>query len=116
MSVDINESLSSGDVASKLLQNITDDKKEILCKFIHSIYRLYVDLHFTYLEINPLVVKKDEIFILDLAAKIDETARFLCDKKWGDIKFPPPFGREAYPEVNEVLILINSNKQANVQV
>jgi len=98
LSVDINESLSSGDVASKLLQNITDDKKEILCKFIHSIYRLYVDLHFTYLEINPLVVKKDEIFILDLAAKIDETARFLCDKKWGDIKFPPPFGREAYPE------------------
>lgn len=42
----------------------------------------------------------DEVYVLDLAAKIDATADFICKAKWGDVEFPPPFGREAYPEVN----------------
>ena len=41
-----------------------------------------------------------KIFMLDLAAKIDQTAEYLCKAKWGDIEFPPPFGREALPEVS----------------
>lgn len=57
-----------------------------------------MDLHFTYLEINPLVVTDNQVFILDLASKIDQTADYLCKSKWGDIDFPPPFGRDAYPE------------------
>lgn len=39
--------------------------------------------------------------MLDMAAKIDATADYLCKAKWGDVQFPPPFGREAYPEVRE---------------
>ncbi len=58
-----------------------------------------MDLHFTYLEINPLVVTDQQVHILDLASKIDQTAEYLCKTKWGDIDFPPPFGRDAYPEV-----------------
>lgn len=61
-------------------------------------YQLYVDLYFTYLEINPLVVTDNSIYILDLAAKIDATADFVCRPKWGEIEYPPPFGRDAYPE------------------
>lgn len=38
--------------------------------------------------------------MLDMAAKIDATADYLCKVKWGDVEFPPPFGREAYPEVS----------------
>lgn len=45
------------------------------------------------------VITKDGVFILDMAAKIDATADFMCKAKWGDVEFPPPFGREAYPEV-----------------
>lgn len=55
-------------------------------------------MYFTYLEINPLVVTKDSIYILDLAAKLDSTADFICKPKWGDIDYPPPFGRDAFPE------------------
>ena len=40
------------------------------------------------------------IFVLDLAAKIDQCAEFLCKAKWGDLEFPPPFGRDALPEVS----------------
>ena len=39
------------------------------------------------------------IHILDVAAKLDQTADFICKPKWEEMPFPPPFGREAYPEV-----------------
>jgi len=40
----------------------------------------------------------EEIYILDLAAKLDQCAEYLCKQKWGEVVFPPPFGREAFPE------------------
>lgn len=49
-----------------------------------------------------LVVTDDGVYILDMAAKIDATAEYICKPKWGDVEFPPPFGREAYPEVRSV--------------
>ena len=76
----------------------TSDQKRV-GEFIEAVYTVYKDLYFTYLEVNPLVVKPDGIYVLDLAAKIDQTAEFLCSSKWGKIGFPPPFGREAFPEV-----------------
>lgn len=70
----------------------------MVANFVNSLYKMYVDLYFTYLEINPLVVTDNTIYILDLAAKIDATADFVCRKMWGDVFYPPPFGRDAYPE------------------
>lgn len=69
----------------------------MVAKFIFNLYKLYVDLYFTYLEINPLVVTESEIYILDLAAKLDATADFICKPQWGEIDYPPPFGRDALP-------------------
>lgn len=69
-----------------------------IAEFIYHLYQLYVDLYFTYLEINPLVVTDSSIYILDLAAKLDSTADFICRPKWGEIEYPPPFGRDALPE------------------
>ena len=51
-----------------------------------------IELHFTYMEINPLVVTGGKIYILDLATKLDATAEFACSGKWGDVEYPPPFG------------------------
>lgn len=93
------EDLDIGTITATLLMNVVDaDKSRVAC-FIRAMYILYVELFFTYLEINPLVVKSDGIFVLDLAAKIDQTAEYICSGKWGKIEYPPPFGREAYPEV-----------------
>lgn len=81
-----------------LLTNVSAAKKPVIAKFIEALYKLYVDLYFTYLEINPLVVTQEAIYVLDLAAKLDTTADFICRPVWGEIEYPPPFGRDAYPE------------------
>uniref|UniRef100_A0A8C9ZLH8 ATP citrate synthase n=1 Tax=Sander lucioperca TaxID=283035 RepID=A0A8C9ZLH8_SANLU len=96
--VAVDEKLSEDQVTEHLLTHVPDEKKEVLASFIVGLFNFYEDLYFTYLEINPIVVTKDGVYVLDMAAKIDATADYICKAKWGDVEFPPPFGREAYPE------------------
>jgi len=96
--VSIDHTPTVDEIKSKLLTEVTGEKKEMIAKFITALYKSYVDLYFTYLEINPLVITGGKIYMLDLAAKIDATADFICRGKWGEIEYPPPFGRDAYPE------------------
>ncbi|XP_066144659.1 ATP-citrate synthase isoform X2 [Euwallacea fornicatus] len=99
LEVPVGQSLKEEDVVQVLLTHVKSaSKKELIAKFIFNLYQLYVDLYFTYLEINPLVVTDNEIYILDLAAKLDATADFMCKPKWGEINYPSPFGRDAFPE------------------
>lgn len=70
----------------------------MVATFIEKLYLMYQNLYFTYLEVNPLVVTNESIYILDLAAKLDATADFVCRAAWGEIEYPPPFGRDAFPE------------------
>uniref|UniRef100_U5EZ83 ATP-citrate synthase n=1 Tax=Corethrella appendiculata TaxID=1370023 RepID=U5EZ83_9DIPT len=99
LEVPVGHDVNLGDIEKQLLTKVTAAaKKQRLANFIFKLYKLYVDLYFTYLEINPLVVTDSSIYVLDLAAKIDATADFICRPKWGEIDYPPPFGRDAYPE------------------
>lgn len=70
--------------------------------FIGHLFNFYSSFHFAYLEINPLVVgeRGDSVLIapLDMAAKLDECAKFECSKDWGIVEFPPPFGRKLSEE------------------
>ncbi|PIC27329.1 hypothetical protein B9Z55_019622 [Caenorhabditis nigoni] len=79
-------------------------EKDVIRKFVLNLYEAYKALHFTYLEINPFVLTNGKIHVLDLAAKLDETANFLCSDRWSSrsassriarsIEFPAPFGRD----------------------
>ena len=63
-------------------------------------FKVYIP-DFVWIYIPDLVVYIPDFFqvyILDLAAKLDATADFVCRAKWGEIEYPPPFGRDAYPE------------------
>jgi len=98
LEVPIETSPSDGDVTATLLRDVPEARKARSCAFIQQLYRSYVQLHFTYLEINPLVITDKEIYVLDLAAKLDATAEFVCSGRWGPVDYPPPFGRDATPE------------------
>ncbi|CAI7993728.1 ATP-citrate synthase [Geodia barretti] len=95
--VDIEETLSE-EQARLLVSHVSPEKQEPLVEFLQTLYRCFTDLYFTYLEINPIVVQGDVVHALDLAARLDSTAEFLCKAHWGNLCFPPPFGREAIPE------------------
>ncbi|XP_072376191.1 ATP-citrate synthase isoform X1 [Diabrotica undecimpunctata] len=98
LDIPVGETVDAGTISKVLLGEVPAAKKQMVADFIANLYKLYVDLYFTYLEINPLVVTDKEIYILDLAAKLDATADFICKPQWGEIDYPPPFGRDAYPE------------------
>ncbi|CAD5234806.1 unnamed protein product [Bursaphelenchus xylophilus] len=83
--------------------NVKAADKKLLTVFIRELYNLYKRLYFTYLEINPLVLTGGKIHVLDLAAKLDETAFFLCSELWKTrsdepVEFPAPFGRDLSKE------------------
>jgi ATP-citrate lyase beta-subunit len=78
---------------SKLIIDRSESKKVI--DFISAIYQVFKLLDFSYLEINPFVIKDGEIYLLDLVARLDNTAVYKNRKLYtgiGEPVFPPPFG------------------------
>ncbi|KAI0037237.1 citrate synthase-like protein [Vararia minispora EC-137] len=75
-------------IASTLLKDVPASKRETLVDFLIRLYSVYVDLHFAYLEINPLICLdgvnggQPTIHYLDMAAKLDQTAESICGPKW----------------------------------
>merc|ERR1719343_938799 len=81
------------------MKEIPDAKKDKMATFLITLYeKCFLKAHFTYLEINPVVMTDTQIVPLDCAAKLDETAAFLVEPLWQGVDFPAPFGRAAFPE------------------
>jgi hypothetical protein len=70
-------------------------------------------LNFDDLYCLNVVFTGERIYILDLAAKIDQCAEYLCKSSWGDLEFPPPFGRDALPEVSQTVTEYNDLLQSS---
>ena len=75
-------------ITAALLKHVPTEKQDTLVDFLCRLYSVYVDLHFAYLEINPLVCLdsvdggQPTIHYLDMAAKLDQTADSICGPKW----------------------------------
>ncbi len=86
-------------VRANVPADITEENKERFITFAEQFYKFFRDLNFAYLEINPIVIQGNDVHLLDLVARLDDTAGFLMKDKWGDIEFPTPFGMpEKSPE------------------
>eukprot|EP00161_Ancyromonas_sigmoides_P027399 TRINITY_DN9853_c0_g1_i2.p1 TRINITY_DN9853_c0_g1~~TRINITY_DN9853_c0_g1_i2.p1 ORF type:complete len:428 (-),score=119.74 TRINITY_DN9853_c0_g1_i2:539-1822(-) len=71
-----------------------DPKRVAVAAFVAALFAAYDALHFTYLEINPLVASPDgaSLAVLDMAARLDSTADFLCHALWNPEAYPSAFG------------------------
>ncbi len=87
--------LDEDKIESELLGGVPSERIAVLKQFISSLFKLYAEAGFVYLEINPAVYLEDKIILLDLAAKLDDTAEFECGKLWGSFQFPAGFGRKS---------------------
>jgi ATP citrate (pro-S)-lyase len=99
LEVKLGEELTATTVQQTLLTQVAPERQELLAGFIAALFKLFKELNFVYMEINPLVMTSDgRITPLDMAAKVDETAHFVNHAQWGAIEFPAPFGRAEFPE------------------
>ncbi len=74
-----------------------------LTGFVQAFYRFFRDLHFSDLELNPFLLRGRQVHLLDLVAKLDDSAHHLMQPYWGDPYFPTPFGMKA-PGAEEKMI------------
>jgi succinyl-CoA synthetase beta subunit len=77
--------------------------KDVLIPFIKGLFQVFVDQDFTFLEINPFAITKDQKIVpLDVKARLDDTAAFLHPDTWGNpknpIEFPAGFGQKMSEE------------------
>ncbi len=91
--VPILSNIDNIEIKEKLPSDVPEEEKDMVTQFIKGLFKFYVDLGYAYFEINPLTITKGGIIPLDTVARLDDTAQFVCGKKWGDIEFPAPFGR-----------------------
>ncbi len=91
---------SDEEIKKIIEENVPADikDKEKYADFVYRLYKLFRDLHFAYLEINPLVMVGNKVYPLDFVGRLDDTAQFAVGKKWGNVEFPAGFGRDLSPE------------------
>jgi ATP-citrate lyase beta-subunit len=92
------------EIAQKIRENVPADVKEEdkanFAEFCIGFFKAYRELNFAYLEINPFVLQGNRVELLDMVAKLDDTAGFMMASEWGDVEYPTSFGmEEKSPEV-----------------
>ncbi|KAG5522143.1 hypothetical protein RHGRI_034358 [Rhododendron griersonianum] len=83
----------TAETCAPLVATLPLEIKEIIEEFIKVIFALFLDLDFTFLEMNPFTLVNGKPYPLDMRGELDDTATFKNFKKWGNIDFPMPFGR-----------------------
>ena len=82
-------------IKANIPQDIPQNNQASFASFAIQFFKFYRDMNFAYLEINPIVMLADNnMAILDLVARLDDTAGFMMKDAWGDIEFPTAFGME----------------------
>ena len=102
---------------------IEDIEEKNLYPFVQEVFKIFRQLHFCSLEINPFTITIDsfaintegntkenttgktkrKIFLLDLVAEVDDCASF--KNLWPELTFPHPFGRTVSAEEEHVRLL-----------
>jgi ATP-citrate lyase beta-subunit len=115
--IDLSDNDIEKAIKADIPADIPADKKDEFAAFAFAFYKFYRDLNFAYLEINPIVMlDNNKMAILDLVARLDDTAGFLMADKWGDIEFPTAFGMEDKSPEEEAIALADSKSGASLKL
>jgi len=96
------EEIAAG-IRANVPADVAEKDKAAFAEFCIGFFKAYRELNFAYLEINPFVMQGNKIELLDMVAKLDDTAGFMMVEEWGDVEYPTAFGMEAKsPEVEAI--------------
>ncbi len=103
-------------IRANIPSDVPEDNKERFITFAEQFYKFFRDLNFAYLEINPLVLKENNVYVLDLVARVDDTAGFLMKDKWGKMEFPTPFGMPEKSPEEKIIADADSKSGASLKL
>jgi len=104
-------------VKAHIPADIPDANKTAFASFAIQFFKFYRDMNFAYLEINPIVMLDNgEMAILDLVARLDDTAGFMMADAWGDIEFPTAFGMEDQSKEEKAIADADSKSGASLKL
>lgn len=113
--------MSDADMEHAVRANVPKDiqakDKESFTSFAIQFFKFYRDMNFAYLEINPIVMlDNNEMAILDLVARLDDTAGFMMTDAWGDIEYPTAFGMEDQSPEEKAVAEADSKSGASLKL
>ena len=113
--------MSDADMEHAIKANIPADiqakDREAFASFAIQFFKFYRDMNFAYLEINPIVMlDNNEMAILDLVARLDDTAGFMMADAWGDIEYPTAFGMEDQSPEEKAVAEADSKSGASLKL
>jgi ATP-citrate lyase beta-subunit len=107
-------------IANKIRANVPADvaekDKANFAEFCIGFFKAYRELNFAYLEINPFVLQGNKVELLDMVAKLDDTAGFMMVNEWGDVSYPTAFGMDAKTAEEEAVELADSKTGASLKL
>ncbi len=104
-------------IKANIPQDIPAKNRNAFASFAMQFFKFYRDMNFAYLEINPIVMLNNgEMAILDLVARLDDTAGFMMRDAWGDIEFPTPFGMEDQSPAEKAIAEADSKSGASLKL
>ena len=104
-------------VKANIPADIPEKNKASFASFAIQFFKFYRDMNFAYLEINPIVMlDNNEMAILDLVARLDDTAGFMMADTWGDIEYPTAFGMEDQSPEEKAIALADSKSGASLKL
>lgn len=92
--IDLDDASMEHLIKASIPQDIPQENKARFANFAIQFFKFYRDMNFAYLEINPIVMVGNDMHILDLVARLDDTAGFMMTKEWGEMEYPTAFGME----------------------
>jgi ATP-citrate lyase beta-subunit len=110
--------MSDDEMEAKVKASIPDTitEKEKFGKFAVAFFKFYRDMNFAYLEINPIVIQGEKVELLDLVARLDDTAGFMMTDTWGDIEYPTAFGMEDQSPEEKAIAEADSKSGASLKL
>lgn len=81
------------DLDERLLSEVFQINDEKILQVIIQLFSFYRNEDFTYLEVNPFCfdLRNGDLILLDMVAKVDDSAFFLHPETWENLEFPNAF-------------------------
>ena len=115
--IDMSDADMEHAVKANIPKDIQDKDKASFTSFAIQFFKFYRDMNFAYLEINPIVMlDNNEMAILDLVARLDDTAGFMMVDTWGDIEYPTAFGMEDQSPEEKAVAIADSKSGASLKL